>query len=1054
LIMLSKSNWRRLTLILCIGLLFGLSSFVSAYDNLKPDCVLCGHITDSATGQAVTDAIIRSYGGAISKVGVDANGFYCFKKIREQGNYRIAIDSNEYVGIYYYDEMPIVNLKSDNKIVKDFKLDRACMIKLQVVDEANQPIENAEISVNYLADDRTRRIGSDMLRRKTDKEGFYLVGGIPPKTNCQITATHGMWVAALRKGGYEFGQTQWDYAPGHVEVMLNDTEVIETGRIVLQKGVDVNGLAKYQDGVPASDLQIETYPDWWISYTCPEHYPIDANGRFTLRHIAPDTYRIQANIPTGEGGSMGVTVSRMMLPLPNNELLMITIPQKSPQALASIRGKFIFVGDKVPTSVDIQANAPGRRYSHSMWNKYRRDANDTNFVMDRLEPGKYKLTFSSQEIEQKVIEDVNAPCEGLLVEILPRGKTYLKGTVLNSEDNQPIKKFKARARKIKILRGARYQQPDKWLEVDDAEGRFSIDATGPGIYQVQIAADGFAWTWSEDVNTDSNNPVVIKLSDGGRIKGKVVNDAGQPIKGAKVLALSMAGGTMIQGAYLHEPFISEDGAVKTGNDGVFVIKHLTPGKESIKVIHPDYAYSIVNDIEVKEGQITEDINVVMPAGGAVEGYVYNPQGKAQPNITLYFQDIYRRSDEKTGRFATVTTDINGYYRVGGLPEQLLNVKRQKAWDSMGVVCRVLVPASGKVLRIDFGGRPIVSGRIIINGVPLANRRIVLAPTESPNSDFFRCYAMTGPDGEFVFGGVPNGKWQIYCEDTETRGEWSKIITVEVAGRDVNLDVVSAKFSTIQVQVEYELGTRKWDITYANLQEGDKPWGIPVKKLTLPKKETDPYIVTNVPAGKYYLFLMRQDYVAFRQSIEVNETDVNMTVRMPKGTSGIHGQLTGKSLAGQTIWTRDKSIVGYIMPCTSLNFKLDNLPAGHYYVGGNMLIDSEALLEFDLADGETKDLDIVVPDAPKNQRSPLLILVLDENGVPLVGAEARLLSGVSAIEPIVDSSQGIYFMTEQGTYTLQVSFPGYKTATQQVSIEKFDPKNIQALRKPLIVRLER
>lgn len=228
--MLSKSNWRRLTLILCIGLLFGPMSFVSAVDKPIPDCVLCGHITDSATGQAVTDAIIEISGGPISKVRVDANSYYCFEKIREEGNYRIGIDSNEYAGIYNYDEMPIVNLKSDNKVVKDFKLDRACMIKIQVVDEANQPVENAEISVNYLADERTRRIGSDMLRRKTDKEGFCLVGGIPPKTGCLIAATHGIRIVTEGKNGIKYGQTQWDYAPGHLEVTLNDTEVIESGR--------------------------------------------------------------------------------------------------------------------------------------------------------------------------------------------------------------------------------------------------------------------------------------------------------------------------------------------------------------------------------------------------------------------------------------------------------------------------------------------------------------------------------------------------------------------------------------------------------------------------------------------------------------------------------------------------------------------------------------------------------------------------------------------------------------------------------------------------------
>jgi hypothetical protein len=1054
--MLSKSNWRRLTIILCMGLLFGLTFVVSADDKSKPNCVLCGHITDSITGQAVTDAIIEIHGGPISKVETDANGFYCFEKIDKDGNYRIVIDSNEYVGIYNYDEMPSVNLKNDNQVVKDFKLSRACMIKVQVINEANQPVENVEISVNYLADERTRRIGSDMRRRRTDKEGFCLVGGIPPKISCQIAATHGTRITTLRKDRYGISQTQWDYAPGHLTATLNDTKVTETGRIVLQKGIDVNGIAQYQDGVPASDLKIEAKPDWWGwgNNQSPEMYIIDANGHFTFRHIVPGIYRIYVNIPTGKTSSSSITVLQTTLPPSNNEPLMVTIPQKSPEALASIRGKFKFAGDKISNYINIQAYSPSSRYNDSTWSKHGRDVNDTNFVIDRLEMGKYRLTFSGENIEDKVLEDVNAPSEGLLVELSPRSKTYLKGAVLNSEDNQPIQKFKARARKTKILRGARYQQPDKWLEVDDAEGRFSIDATGPGVYQVQIAAEGFAWTWSEDVNTDINNPVVIKLSEGGGIKGKVVNDAGQPIKGAKVLPLSMAGGTMIQRAYLHEPFISEDGAVETGDDGTFELKHLSPGKENIKVIHPDYAYSIINDIEVKEGQTTEDINVVMPAGGVVVGYVYDAQGQSQPNITLYFQDIYSGSDEKAGRFATVMTDANGYYQVKGLPEQLLIVKRQKEGSSMGVACRALVPASGKVSHIDLGGQPTVSGRIIINGTPLANRRIILSSAESPHSYVFRCHAMTEPDGKFVSSGVPSGKWAIYCEDTETQGDWTKIATAEEAGQDVDLGVVSVTLSTIRVSIEYEKEFPKWDIKYANLQEGYKPWGIPVKKVDLPTKENDPYIVKNIPQGEYYLILTRQDFAMLCLPIKIPENDANVTVGMPYCSSGVSGRLTGKYRTAMALWTKDKSLIALLKPDPNDNYKLCNLPAGHYYVGGNMLIDTAALLEFDLAEGEQKILDINVPDGPKNQNSPLIVLALDENGAILLGAEARLLSNGSVVEPMIDSSQGIYFMAEQGTYTLQVNFPGYKAATQQVSVTKFDPKNIQALRKPVLVRLER
>jgi hypothetical protein len=380
--------------ILVLGLFLGLTIFVNAAELLKPDCVLCGHITDSPTGQAVTDAIVQISGPRGFNAETDSNGFYCFEKIDENGDYRIGIDSNEYVGIYDYDKMPVVNLSRGGQDVKDFKLDRACMFKVQVVDEANQPIEDAEISINSLADERMRRIGSDMRRRNTDKEGFYIAGGISPKTNVLITATHGIRTIVERKDGLRYGRIQWDYAPGHLTITVKDAEILESGRIVLQKGFDVNGIAQYQDGVPASDLKIEAYPDWWGSYNCPESFPIDANGCFTLRHIVPGNYRLMANIPKLSGGSMSTSVLRSTLPLPDNEFLKVIVPQKSPQALVSIKGKLSFSSDKIQNYIHIEAYSSKGGHHFADWqNIIRGVPADMNFIIDRLEPGKYRLTF-------------------------------------------------------------------------------------------------------------------------------------------------------------------------------------------------------------------------------------------------------------------------------------------------------------------------------------------------------------------------------------------------------------------------------------------------------------------------------------------------------------------------------------------------------------------------------------------------------------------------------------------------------------------------------------
>jgi len=56
--------------------------------------------------------------------------------------------------------------------------------------------------------------------------------------------------------------------------------------------------------------------------------------------------------------------------------------------------------------------------------------------------------------------------------------------------------------------------------------------------------------------------VVVKVSAGGGIRGKVVNESGKPVKGAKVLPLSMAGGMWIMLNSINDPFITDEAQSK------------------------------------------------------------------------------------------------------------------------------------------------------------------------------------------------------------------------------------------------------------------------------------------------------------------------------------------------------------------------------------------------------------------------------------------------------------------------------------------------------------
>jgi len=1006
-----------------------------------PQGALCGHITDANSGQAVTDATVIIHGS--SPVKTDANGFYLIENIPAGATFGIRVDSNEYVSIADHRSTPSVIIKRDTQTVKDFKFDKACMIEVQVVDEANQPIEGAGLSVMSFDNEIQRKIMTGPRRYnniQTNKDGIALLGGLPAS-----------------KMGYLIVAAQQDYAPGKLITILNSAEYIESGLIVLQKGIDVTGQAMYEDNVPASDLTISA-SRWYVYGNVGRSYshgssPVDANGNFTLRHVVPDRYKICAILTTEQGNPKIIAELDATLPLPDNAPLTINIPKKSTQPLVSIRGNMIFTGNNLPDNVNILVFSMDGRYDSSIqWPKPGKDACDTSFVTGPLVPGKYKLTFvSPYYIKEKTFENVEAPSEGLEFKLVSFGKFIIRGTVVNSQTGEPIQSFRARIRQLQSFSGPSISQPaSHWQDMNNAEGKFNMKVQGQGIYQVQIAAEGFAWAWSEEIDTSREAAVVIKLVTGGSIKGIVVDEKGKPVNGTKVMPMSKAAETR---GSTKDTLISDNDTVETVN-GSFVLNNLAQGKESIKAVHPDYPFSIIDNIEVKEGQATEGIKIVLRKGGTVEGYVYDSAGQPQPDVTLIFQNTSHFSpmEDKSGRIATATTDVNGYYQVEGLPEQICYVQKQREQNAMGVARRAFVPAIGKVTRLDFGGQPIVKGRVVFDGKPLADYALDLTTTQKPYSAVFQCYAKTGPNGEFVFGGVPKGKWSIYCADPKGKERQLKIATIDADGQDMDIGVIPAGLSAFAVSIEYEQDGAKWDVTDVYLREEKLFWDRPLVILKKPAGNNEPFTTENILPGRYRLVVNR-GYVTQQQTIDIVEGNTNITVRIPKSTASVRGRLTRQYNSWQVLWRQGKEVVCYISQDMS-SYEYNNLQAGKYYLSPDCSTDSRPLLEFELAEGDQKELDIDTTNLRKNRDSVLHVFLLDEYGTPVTGADVRLEGNGNTIEPITDSTPGFYFAAEPGTYTLHVKFAGYKKAIQPVEIKNWDFQTMKRPPDPLLVWLEK
>ena len=752
-------------------------------DNKTPESkpVLSGQILDEA-GAPVTDATIELTGSRRTsdrglnhyKTETNANGHYAFEDVKEADTYRVRIESTRWVGLTNYRELPKVQLSLQSEITRDFQLQKACSIRVRVVDELGNPISRVSIYSALLSDERW----GNSQGVHTDKDGWATIGGLKP------SATE-----------YIFGTLSREYGFAKLVKKLDNPAIQPEEMIVLSKGIDVSGTVICSDGKPAAGWTIKAMPDWWHFGASLLGAKIAEDGTFTLSHIVHDKYDVTVGVPTGEGMTREErALSDVALPSKAGPLeVRLRIP--SPQSMAAIKGNVTTSGRKLQQRVSVYA----RSENGSHFGSGSIMPGEQEFSISPLPPGRYTVTFSSTEVEQKRVPNVKAPTDDLKVELQVTGKPRLLGAVVRADTKEPLSHFKIRVLKVGHLRGPGYVQDTQWLTMEDPQGEFEVDVVGPGIYQVVAAANNLAMARSEPINTDEydGKQLTLELSRGITLTGAVVDEEGRPIDDATVTALSQSSGA-VPGAT--KKFAGEEGAVKT-SQGKFALHNLPAGKEVLRVTHPDYCFALSSEIDIEENDFEVE-PIVMTEGGTVSGHVYDDDGQPEPNVTLFFQDrsgYSGRGGNEAGRLATAVTDQEGYYEVRHLPEQLCYVHREDEWNDLGVVRSAILPINGQQHQLDFGGTNAVAGRLLVNGEPLRNARLQLGG-ENPNFGVFKAFARSDENGEFTFWGPSHGLRTLYYGAPERRNDWIRAKEV-VIERDTNdLGEIDVRSATLLVSV--------------------------------------------------------------------------------------------------------------------------------------------------------------------------------------------------------------------------------------------------------------
>lgn len=332
---------------------------------------------------------------------------------------------------------------------------------------------------------------------------------------------------------------------------------------------------------------------------------------------------------------------------------------------------------------------------------------------------------------------------------------------------------------------------DRRTAVTDSQGRFEIGGLTPGHYRFSARHPDLAKASVRDVEVAAGGPtegIVIRISSGGAIAGKVTGAGNRPLSDALVLAFSLSAGALK--------------STSTRPDGTYRIDGLTPGqyvvfKSRMDERAADIAFELMGNmrlkaVTVRAGKVTR-LDIHDEAEGTVRVYGSVLDGGrpvARALVTALSSDRHgvlgigvraRPTDEK-GSYELIGLEPGQYFfqvsRFAGRPEQARLAVHVPEGVSEYRVDLEIPQSRIRGVVVDGSGRP-VSGIVVRAGI---ERGGIEAPgllgVILSNSV---AQARTDTEGRFEFRSMAQGVYRISASGRRGRAELRKYGEARVSG---------------------------------------------------------------------------------------------------------------------------------------------------------------------------------------------------------------------------------------------------------------------------------
>ncbi len=410
-----------------------------------------------------------------------------------------------------------------------------------------------------------------------------------------------------------------------------------------------------------------------------------------------------------------------------------------PAGQLRLEGQVIDEQDRAVAGAEVALDASPPQRTHS--------GLDGAFVFEKLIARDYRLEARTSDGHAGPVEmRLSAASDPVTLRIRPGG----------------VLEVEVRAGSGAVIAGASVELRSGlvWQAVTDERGHARLSGIGAGWPTLHVSAAGYApgammLRTSGDPRRAQRQ--IVSLERGAPVTGRVVDDKGKPLAGARVVAAATS-----------EPFpvldLTRDGVVSQ-TDGSWRMEAVAAGSVRFIAFREDFEPGATSPIVLDGAHAQSNIEIRVKPGATVSGRVLDE--KSRP-VASALVTLVGRGSVPWRMWRQAHTDGDGRFRLRGLPARPVEISASSAEASSELVRLDLTAGGEREISLELSLKGTLDGVVVSpDGRELAEARVLAQPEWSgalgereawDARDISSILADGG--GRFHFAGLPQGRYRV------------------------------------------------------------------------------------------------------------------------------------------------------------------------------------------------------------------------------------------------------------------------------------------------------